>query len=102
MCYSTYNLVTQSWLKAKYNDNSIKEISLKQLFTDATKIATLANDTPQQDIAILRLLLAIMLTVYQRNDIHGKSYQLDRKSDELNHTWVDLYKTSDLVKLLLI
>lgn len=95
MCYSTYSLVTQPWLKAKYNDSSIKEISLKQLFTDAAKIATLANDTPQQDIAILRLLLAIMLTVYQRNDIHGKSYQLDRKSDELKRTWVDLYKTSD-------
>ena len=95
MCYSTYNLVTQSWLKVKYNDNSIKEISLKQLFTDAARIETLANDTPQQDIAILRLLLAIMLTVYQRNDIHGKSYRLDRKSDELKHTWVDLYKTSD-------
>lgn len=95
MCYSTYNLVTQPWLKIRCDDSSIKEISLKQLFTDATKIAALANDTPQQDIAILRLLLAIMLTVYQRNDIHGKSYRLDRKSDELKHTWVDLYKTSD-------
>ena len=100
MCYSTYNLVTHTWLKVKYNDNSIKEISLKRLFTDATKIAALANDTPQQDIAILRLLLAIMLTVYQRNDIHGKSYQLDRKSDELKHTWVDLYRTSDFSQVI--
>ena len=95
MCYSTYNLVTHTWLKVKYNDSSIKEISLKQLFTDATKIVALANDTPQQDIAILRLLLAIMLTVYQRNDIHGKSYRPDRKSDELKYTWIDLYRTSD-------
>lgn len=95
MCYSTYNLVTQTWIKVKYNDNSIREISLKQLFTDAAKIAASVNDTPQQDIAILRLLLAIMLTVYQRNDIHGKSYQLDRKSDGLKHTWIDLYRTSD-------
>lgn len=100
MGYSTYNLVTQSWLKVKYNDNSIKEISLKQLFADATKIAGLANDTPQQDIAILRLLLATMLTVYQRNDIHGKSYQLDRKSDELRHTWVDLYRTNDFSQVI--
>lgn len=100
MCYSTYNLVVKPWIKVKYNNDFIREISLKQLFTNAVKIKELANDTPQQDVTVLRLLLAIMLTVYQRNDIHGSSYRLDRKADELKQTWVDLYRTNNFNQVL--
>lgn len=62
----TFNLITKPWIKVTYLNNSSKTISLDKLFTDANEIKELNGDSKVQDLSILRLLLAIMTTVYNK------------------------------------
>jgi CRISPR system Cascade subunit CasA len=55
-----YNLADESWVKVLCNDGAVKTVSLHELFCYAHEYKRLANELPTVDIAILRLLLAIM------------------------------------------
>ena len=84
---TTFNLITEPWIKVKYDTNSNKLVSLKTLFTDAKHIKHLAGDTKMQDFSILRLLLAIETTVYNQSSNNFE-------------TWEDLYKNQDFSDVL--
>ena len=71
-----YNLLDEKWLLVvTENGGEIEEISLKELFTNAHHYKQLAGETPTQDFAILRLLLAILHTVFTRFNAKGKAYE---------------------------
>ena len=64
-----FNLVDESWIRVKYlNDKLPKMISLATLFKDSNQIKKLAGDSRPQDLAVLRLLEAIFVRVYQDGD----------------------------------
>ncbi|NLJ95220.1 MAG: type I-E CRISPR-associated protein Cse1/CasA [Clostridiaceae bacterium] len=90
---SRFNLLDENWIGVIYLDESEnKLVSLKTLFEDAHKIQRIAGDTKTQDFAILRILLAILNTVYSRFDAEGNAYEyldLDEKFQEKSEVEFD-------------
>ena len=102
----SFNLVTDPWIKVLKKDYTESEVSLNELFSNSEDYLQLAGDMKSQDLAILRLLLAILLSVYTRFDADDTPYSwldLDDKwrvtrtdndgkdFDKLENTWRSLY-----------
>ena len=108
----SFNLVTEPWIQVLDKDGNPKEVSLLEVFENAASYQRLAGDMASQDLVILRLLVAILTTVYSRIDANGKNYEwltLDEKMhlkeaeeedyeyDDLVNTWQFLYKNLSLI-----
>ncbi|QAS70546.1 type I-E CRISPR-associated protein Cse1/CasA [Oenococcus sicerae] len=102
-----FNLVAEPWIKVIYDSHgSMTEVSLIDLFKNAYQFKQLAGETRSQDFAVLRLLLAILETVYSRFDAENQAYDWlqtddlmqvraevdDYNSDDLLETWKKLYQ----------
>lgn len=71
----SFNLVTDPWLKViEKQSNQERTVSLTTLFEHSQDYRQLAGEMHSQDLAILRLLLAILTTVYTRFDANGALY----------------------------
>ena len=103
----SFNLVTEPWIQVLDQDGNLKEVSLLDVFENAADYQRLAGDMASQDLVILRLLVAILTTVYSRVDMDGEAYEwitLDEKMhlkeaeeedydrNDLINTWHLLYK----------
>ena len=100
-----FNLTTDPWIKViETSTNREQTVSLITLFENAQHYRQLAGEMRSQDLAILRLLLAILTTVYSRLDAHDDRYlwlkadfEIDEETfdeedseDDLLATWQDL------------
>lgn len=83
MSQRTFNLITEPWIKViEMTTNQERMVSLRELFQNAQDYRQLAGDMRTQDLAILRLLLAILTTVYSRFDADGNLYSwLEKGAD---------------------
>lgn len=67
-----FNLIDAPWIKCEFVDEcgtiKTKLLSLREFFRQAHKFRGLAGETPIQDVAVTRLLLAILHAVYTRTD----------------------------------
>lgn len=64
---SQFNLLDEKWLMVMAGEKGeTEEVSLKELFRNAHRYERLAGETPTQDFAVLRLLLAVLHTVFTR------------------------------------
>ena len=110
---SKFNLIEEPWLMVMTDDKgTVETVSLKQLFENASQYKRLAGETSAQDFAVLRLLLAILHTVFSRFNDHGEPYkyiELDEKlipkedideddesdySSALTETWEGLWQSN--------
>ena len=66
-----FDLINEPWIKVMKLDKSVHEVSLRSVFADAHEYTGLAGETRSQDFALLRLLLAVMYTVFSRYDENG-------------------------------
>lgn len=74
---SQFNLLDEKWLIVMSGEKGeTEEVSLKELFDNAHKYKQLAGETPTQDFAVLRLLLAVLHTVFTRFTDMGEFYEL--------------------------
>lgn len=74
---SQFNLLDEKWLVVMAGEKGeAEEVSLKELFENAHIYKRLAGDTPTQDFAILRLLLAVLHTVFTRFTAKGDHYEV--------------------------
>lgn len=64
---SEYNLLDEKWILVLDKQSKIQEFSILDVFRQAKGIIGLANELPTLDIAILRLLLAIIHSSLGRN-----------------------------------
>lgn len=100
---SRFNLLDEPWITVIMSDSGAqKNVSLSEVFRDAQKIRCLAGDTKTQDFAVLRLLLAVVQTVFSRVDASGEAYtylELDERmrpeepaeEDGQEETWNNLW-----------
>lgn len=81
-----FNLLDEPWISVIVDDKGTsQEVSLKALFENAHLYKELAGDTKTQDFAVMRVLLAVLHTVFSRVDATGKVYEVEgRKLFELN------------------
>lgn len=87
-----FNLTTDPWIKIMtIETNQEKMVSLIDLFKNASHYRQLVGDMHSQDLALLRLLLAILTTVYSRVDANGELYSwLDGDLDSPETLEIDL------------
>lgn len=100
-----FNLIDEPWIRVVTDSGGeTEEVPLKELFQNAHLYIGLAGDMKTQDFALLRLLLAILHTVFSRVDAQGEIYEwieLDENFRQLNEVDEDdmedyagaLYKT---------
>lgn len=95
---NSLNLLDEPWLKVSDKDGRIDTVSLIDLFKHAQDYRQLAGEMPAQDLAILRFLLAILLTVYSRYDANGRLYDwVDVNTDTMEPIIGDEDEQEDLL-----
>lgn len=86
-----FNLLREPWILVKKPEGSIEEVSILELFRKAPRWQSLAGELPTQDIAILRLLLAILHAVFARYDLDGESAPITSPGIALQR-WKELWE----------
>jgi len=66
-----FNLIEEPWILALSLDGKPVQLSLMALFGQAHRLYGLAGEMDAQDIALLRVLLAILYAVFGRQDLQG-------------------------------
>ena len=112
-----YNLLDEKWIQVVSKD-TVEKVSIKELFANAAKYKELAGDMKTQDFAVMRVMLAILHTVFSRFDSKGDPYEffeVDEKSflqigeleendledyeDALYQTWIDIWNAKEFPKV---
>jgi CRISPR system Cascade subunit CasA len=70
MSSPSFDLISRPWARVRRPDNTVAELSLVDVFGSAEQIVGLAGEVPTQDVAILRLLLAIIRRSFPRMHSH--------------------------------
>lgn len=86
-----FNLLDKPWIRVMLPDCTIKEISLTEALMQAHTFSSLAGEMPTQDMAVLRLLLAVLHTVFSRVDETGAPHPIRDEEDALDR-WESLWK----------
>ena len=76
-----FNLLDEPWIKVMKRDGTIDEVSLITVFEQEHLYTDLAGELATQNVAVLRLLLAVLHTVFSRVDEHGE----DAPIEETDH-----------------
>ena len=73
---SQFNLLDEKWLVVMTGKKGeTEEVSLRELFENAHKYKQLAGETATQNFAVLRLMLAVLHTVFTRFTATGEFYE---------------------------
>ncbi len=86
-----FNLLTEPWIRVRLRDNTVREVSLTEALVSAQDYVDLAGEMPTQNAAVLRLLLAVLFTVFSRVDAKGKPQPLAQSDDALER-WSELWR----------
>jgi len=82
-----FNLIDEPWIRVIIDDKgNMREVSLKDFYTNAHEYKDLAGDSRTQDFALLRVALAILHTVFSRFDETGAEYGFFDVDDRLMQT----------------
>ena len=106
-----FNLLDEPWISVIHDEaGNTKDVSLHELFTNSHEYKALGGDTKTQDFAVMRVLLAVLHTVFSRFKEDGLPYdyfklgetyiptnsvdegQANEYRDELYDTWITLWE----------
>ena len=80
----SFNLIDEPWIRVRNLTGGVEELSIRQTFVSAHQLRGLAGELPTQDVAILRLLLAVIL---------GATRPKRERTDDQNvDLWSDWWK----------
>ncbi|MGN0564110.1 MAG: type I-E CRISPR-associated protein Cse1/CasA, partial [Candidatus Heritagella sp.] len=86
-----FNLLEEPWICLLEKDGSIAEVSLPEAFGRAHTVVDLAGEVPAQNVAVLRWMLAVLITVFSRVDADGTPAPLEKPRDALLR-WKQLWE----------
>lgn len=72
-----FNLLEEAWIRVLKDDCSEELVSLPEAMIHAHEYRDLCGDTPEQDMAVLRLLLAVLHTIFSKMDEDGQDNVID-------------------------
>lgn len=85
-----FNLVDDPWISVVTTDGESRLVSLRELLRASQSIRRISGESPPQDFAILRLLIAILWRVYTRSgDLIGPDGEEFEDADEWWLTMLD-------------
>ena len=82
-----FNLIDEPWIRVTDKNCNIIEVSLKDAIINAHEYKALKGELPTQDVAVMRLILAVIHTVISRYDEDGEENLLDDDEDEAIERW---------------
>ena len=82
-----FNLIDEPWIRVIDFNCRITEVSLTEVIVNAHKYKALRGELPTQDIAVMRLILAVLQTVISRYDETGEKNALEDDEDEALERW---------------
>lgn len=85
-----FNLLDEPWIRVLCPDCSVKEVSLTQALLRAQEYTDLAGELPTQDVAVLRLLLAVLHAVFERVDAEGQPIRIESLGNAVRQ-WKSLW-----------
>lgn len=112
-----FNLLNEKWISVTNNSGVSKDVSMLELFENAQNYKCLSGDMETQNFAVLRMLLAVLMTVFTRVDAHGVPYEFlelddamqpkgpvdeddsDEYLDALDETWKELWNEGCFPKI---
>ena len=86
-----FDLLTEPWIRVRLKDNTVREVSLTEALVSAQDYVDLAGEMPTQDAAVLRLLLAVLFTVFSRMNVEGEPEPLEKRGQALRR-WSELWQ----------
>ena len=86
-----FDLLTEPWIRVRLKDNTVQEVSLTEALVSAQDYVDLAGEMPTQDAAVLRLLLAVLFTVFSRVNVKGEPEPLEKRGQTLRR-WSELWQ----------
>ena len=86
-----FNLLQEPWVRVRTQDCTVQEVSLTDALLHAHAYVDLAGEMPTQDAAMLRLLLAVLHTVFSRVDGNGVPAPFEETEDALLR-WSELWQ----------
>lgn len=92
-----FNLCREPWICVLDRDYRVKKLSLYEVLTQSSRYMALAGETETQNIAVLRLLLALLHTVFYRQDEEGNSIPLDDNEEALRR-WKAIWELGEFPK----
>lgn len=114
-----FNLLDEAWIPVIVDSKGrTREVSLKEFFENSHHYKGLAGDMETQNFALMRVLLAVMHTVFSRFNANGEEYayfdlderfkqteeieeeDLDDYIDNLYRTWLDLWERKQFPKII--
>lgn len=79
-----FNLLDEKWINVVTNyKGTTKRVGMRKFFEHAHEYIALAGDTPTQDFAVMRFLLAVLHTVFSRYDADGNAYEMLEMNDKM-------------------
>lgn len=79
-----FNLLDEEWISVVTDyKGTTKLVGMKEFFENAHNYIALAGDTPTQDFAVMRFLLAVLHTVFSRYDADGNAYEMLEMNDRM-------------------
>ncbi|MEG1471510.1 MAG: type I-E CRISPR-associated protein Cse1/CasA [Clostridia bacterium] len=85
-----FNLLHEPWIRVLHQDCTVQEVSLLTLFEQAHTYRGLGGELPTQNVAVLRLLLAVLHAVFARVDMDGAISPINSEEDALER-WKALW-----------
>ena len=85
-----FNLLDEGWIFVTYTNGDSDEVSLADVFYRANEIKSLSGELPAQDATILRLLLAVLHSVFARVDETGEPHD-DYEDYDMLELWKRLW-----------
>ncbi len=90
-----FNLLDEPWIRVMDGDCRVQELSLTDVLIHAHEYKSLCGELSTQDVAVLRLLLAVLHTVFARVDAQGNSHQMEDEEEAVDF-WHELWENGKL------
>lgn len=85
-----FNLLDEKWILVRKSDCTTDELSLTDALLRSHEYTALSGELPTQDVSILRLLLAVLHTVFSRYTPEGE-YKPVSSANEAMSRWKTLW-----------
>ena len=90
-----FNLLDEKWILVRKSDCTVDELSLTDALLKSHEYVELAGELPTQDVAVLRLMLAVLHTVFSRYSPDGEEWPLEEPEDA-EERWKELWTAGRL------
>lgn len=90
-----FNLLDEKWILVRKSDCTVDELSLTDALLKSHEYVELAGELPTQNVSILRLMLAVLHTVFSRYSPQGEPSPL-YDSDDAEDRWKELWNAGRL------